>query len=65
MRILVVDSDKLHAVELAVCARVIAPEFAGTHHGDTDLPRFGRRAHSLLIPPEALFGSESARGANA
>ena len=43
---------------------MIAPEFAGTDDGDTDL-RFCRRAHSLLVPLVAPFGSTIVAGGNA
>jgi hypothetical protein len=39
---------------------VMASKFAGANDGDSDLLRFSRRVHSLLIPPERVFGSDTA-----
>src|SRR5258708_39100800 len=65
LRIPIVNANKLHVAEFAVYARVVTPEFAGTYDGDTDLPCFCRRAHSLLIPLVASFGSATGAGGNA
>src|SRR5258708_14751821 len=61
--IFVKDSNEFRTFKLTVHTRVIAPEFACAHDGDTNLPRLSRRrAHSLFIPFEASFGSGTAGG---
>src|SRR5712664_3013675 len=56
-RILIVYTDQLRAFDFTVHAHVIASEFARSGNGDTDLLPLCRRTHSLLVPPEASFGS--------
>jgi len=56
--ILVENANELYAIEFPVDSRVISPEFAGAHDGDTNpLELSRRRAHSFFIPFEASFGS--------
>src|SRR5205823_14946031 len=62
---LVVNANQLHAAEFPVYARVIPPKFSRAHDGDTDFSCFGHRAHSLLIPLVASFGSAKADGGKA
>jgi hypothetical protein len=62
----VIDPNELGTFQLAIHARMVAPKFSRSHYGGADFPRFSfSAAHSLFIPPVALFGSAAAAGANA
>src|SRR5437588_12834319 len=65
LRVLIVDANEVHTFKFAVHARVIAPKFADTYDGYTDLLCFCRRVHSLLIPLVTPFGSPTTAGGNA
>ena len=64
--ILVEDSNEFRAFEFPVHSRVVAPEFACTDNGNTNLLQLSRRrTHSLLIPSGASLGSGAASGGKA
>jgi hypothetical protein len=62
----IVNANKFRALQLAIDPRMVAPKIPRSHDGGADSSRFSSlAAHSLLIPPEALFGSTAVPGANA
>src|SRR2546430_9778771 len=62
--ILVEDANEVRTFKLTIHTRVVASEFACAHYGDTNPLRLSRRAHSLFIPFEALFGDRKSTRLN-
>jgi len=62
----VVNANEFGPLQLAIHSRMVAPKFSRTYDGGADLSHFSPlAAHSLFIPPEAVFGSATMAGAKA
>jgi hypothetical protein len=62
----IVNANEFSALQLAIHPRVVAPEFPRSDDSGANFSRISSpAAHSLFIPPVALFGSAAVAGANA